>query len=110
MIRRPPRSTLFPYTTLFRSVAFRASLTRHEAFLDLALAAAQEGRTLEARDFFRFCAVGDAGDTQLALFAILLEAGAWSAPPDDLAVTRELRAIARAPDDPKADAAAARLG
>src|SRR2546429_848299 len=26
MIRRPPRSTLFPYTTLFRSVAERASL------------------------------------------------------------------------------------
>src|SRR5256885_10096473 len=24
MIRRPPRSTLFPYTTLFRSVAFAA--------------------------------------------------------------------------------------
>src|SRR2546428_7600108 len=24
MIRRPPRSTLFPYTTLFRSHAFRA--------------------------------------------------------------------------------------
>src|SRR3712207_7095189 len=24
MIRRPPRSTLFPYTTLFRSVAFSA--------------------------------------------------------------------------------------
>src|SRR5688572_31700327 len=24
MFRRPPRSTLFPYTTLFRSVAFRA--------------------------------------------------------------------------------------
>src|ERR1035438_7398890 len=24
MIRRPPRSTLFPYTTLFRSVVFRA--------------------------------------------------------------------------------------
>src|SRR5437762_9919885 len=23
MIRRPPRSTLFPYTTLFRSAAFR---------------------------------------------------------------------------------------
>src|SRR2546430_8244562 len=23
MIRRPPRSTLFPYTTLFRSMAFR---------------------------------------------------------------------------------------
>src|SRR2546425_8149547 len=23
MIRRPPRSTLFPYTTLFRSIAYR---------------------------------------------------------------------------------------
>src|SRR5256885_16303728 len=23
MIRRPPRSTLFPYTTLFRSISFR---------------------------------------------------------------------------------------
>src|SRR5258708_27445459 len=26
MIRRPPRSTLFPYTTLFRSVEHRAGL------------------------------------------------------------------------------------
>src|SRR5256885_11930785 len=26
MIRRPPRSTLFPYTTLFRSVQFAAQL------------------------------------------------------------------------------------
>src|SRR5687768_18244279 len=25
MIRRPPRSTLFPYTTLFRSMAFRVT-------------------------------------------------------------------------------------
>src|SRR3712207_8058526 len=27
MIRRPPRSTLFPYTTLFRSIAVPAMLT-----------------------------------------------------------------------------------
>src|SRR3712207_8067706 len=27
MIRRPPRSTLFPYTTLFRSPALRAALS-----------------------------------------------------------------------------------
>src|SRR5438874_10774196 len=27
MIRRPPRSTLFPYTTLFRSVVILADLT-----------------------------------------------------------------------------------
>src|SRR5687768_17856047 len=26
MIRRPPRSTLFPYTTLFRSICWRLSL------------------------------------------------------------------------------------
>src|SRR2546426_1843173 len=26
MIRRPPRSTLFPYTTLFRSLPFRQAL------------------------------------------------------------------------------------
>src|SRR5260370_6898521 len=28
MIRRPPRSTLFPYTTLFRSTMTRANLSR----------------------------------------------------------------------------------
>src|SRR2546430_12546303 len=33
MIRRPPRSTLFPYTTLFRSPAHVVGLTRHEARL-----------------------------------------------------------------------------
>src|SRR2546426_5727749 len=32
MIRRPPRSTLFPYTTLFRSVRRRAGgVSAHEA-------------------------------------------------------------------------------
>src|SRR3712207_7964477 len=29
MIRRPPRSTLFPYTTLFRSVGAVLDLVRH---------------------------------------------------------------------------------
>src|SRR2546430_6590454 len=31
MIRRPPRSTLFPYTTLFRSVLPRDARTRQRA-------------------------------------------------------------------------------
>src|SRR3712207_8895809 len=35
MIRRPPRSTLFPYTTLFRSVVGRGDV----GVVDLALAA-----------------------------------------------------------------------
>src|SRR6266496_4856412 len=30
MIRRPPRSTLFPYTTLFRSTTSRPAALRHE--------------------------------------------------------------------------------
>src|SRR3712207_9366217 len=38
MIRRPPRSTLFPYTTLFRSVrAYVHDLYRHLAACDLAV-------------------------------------------------------------------------
>src|SRR2546423_2886978 len=31
MIRRPPRSTLFPYTTLFRSIARDAGADAHRA-------------------------------------------------------------------------------
>src|SRR5258708_39902852 len=34
MIRRPPRSTLFPYTTLFRSLDNRGSARRSRAFTD----------------------------------------------------------------------------
>src|SRR3712207_7900770 len=30
MIRRPPRSTLFPYTTLFRSVAMHGDKTQNQ--------------------------------------------------------------------------------
>src|SRR3712207_8669086 len=51
MIRRPPRSTLFPYTTLFRSVyavlrrdenvANSASLARYERSVALAVMAAE---------------------------------------------------------------------
>src|SRR3712207_3234695 len=33
MIRRPPRSTLFPYTTLFRSRALRDAESRNPVFL-----------------------------------------------------------------------------
>src|SRR3712207_8469934 len=33
MIRRPPRSTLFPYTTLFRSLIARFYLTRDDSCL-----------------------------------------------------------------------------
>src|SRR3712207_9519658 len=35
MIRRPPRSTLFPYTTLFRSVPVAELLQRARALLEV---------------------------------------------------------------------------
>src|SRR2546422_1156878 len=35
MIRRPPRSTLFPYTTLFRSHLFRGGPVRSQLFHSL---------------------------------------------------------------------------
>src|SRR3989442_9437403 len=41
MIRRPPRSTLFPYTTLFRSVADRADDAEHDVI---------DRRRVEARE------------------------------------------------------------
>src|SRR2546430_13873418 len=41
MIRRPPRSTLFPYTTLFRSIeAVRALAAKHPETWELATTAA----------------------------------------------------------------------
>src|SRR2546426_12323651 len=43
MIRRPPRSTLFPYTTLFRSLQ-RAALRRADRRLDPARAGTRDPR------------------------------------------------------------------
>src|SRR4029450_1165514 len=39
MIRRPPRSTLFPYTTLFRSPATKAEVGDHDENVDFDRAA-----------------------------------------------------------------------
>src|SRR3712207_721581 len=46
MIRRPPRSTLFPYTTLFRSSAGELSASSDEVFAHAI--AALEGRALDS--------------------------------------------------------------
>src|SRR2546422_6743261 len=51
MIRRPPRSTLFPYTTLFRSV--RRSHTRIFGFWALAGVVAPPRRSRAARTIVR---------------------------------------------------------
>src|SRR5689334_23777186 len=46
MIRRPPRSTLFPYTTLFRSVV--AEQTEHRPLRDREVHVAQRPEVVEA--------------------------------------------------------------
>src|SRR5260370_12274621 len=54
MIRRPPRSTLFPYTTLFRSGAQHLCADREPLTGAPILAmAAYAGRRLERREFRR---------------------------------------------------------
>src|SRR5258708_29761553 len=52
MIRRPPRSTLFPYTTLFRSTPSTKSDVGHDLNIDLAEAGRMVGAELTelARD------------------------------------------------------------
>src|SRR2546430_11536647 len=47
MIRRPPRSTLFPYTTLFRSARFKKRFARNASHPQAS--AAQRGLLLDAR-------------------------------------------------------------
>src|SRR2546427_2380710 len=50
MIRRPPRSTLFPYTTLFRSIDFARD--RVQAVQDYALLAARSIANLFRRPLY----------------------------------------------------------
>src|SRR3712207_8318784 len=54
MIRRPPRSTLFPYTTLFRSKQRSYLIPRQVAFLDtnvlISLVNAQDGYHQQTKD------------------------------------------------------------
>src|SRR5256885_10316661 len=59
MIRRPPRSTLFPYTTLFRS----AKVVQEEEGIEVAGAPEAEGPTqLHARAFDGGLGLADALD------------------------------------------------
>src|SRR2546422_1193734 len=49
MIRRPPRSTLFPYTTLFRSVKYPESNRMHKKMLALSALCRDRGDPPAAR-------------------------------------------------------------
>src|ERR1035441_3893632 len=74
MIRRPPRSTLFPYTTLFRSLhaergAVRAPRHRGSQRPDAAYAGRSEEHTSELQSLRHL------------VCRLLLEKGNWSHPP-----------------------------
>src|SRR3712207_7136062 len=52
MIRRPPRSTLFPYTTLFRSVPFRQPIADYVESIHSRNGFSRERMTREAAAAF----------------------------------------------------------
>lgn len=87
--------------------AFRAALTRHEAYLDLAERAAAEGRALTPREFQRCFPRSAESDVQLVLFPVLLDLPAAGREPlaADRRIIAEMREhLGRAPvGDPKAD-------
>ena len=85
--------------------AFRASLDRYEAFLELGAAAATQGRALGRRDFRRLFPAGS-DDLQLAFFPLVLPPGPGATTERDRETVRQLRAWAASLDDPKADALA----
>src|SRR3712207_7558409 len=66
MIRRPPRSTLFPYTTLFRSIADVLAVAYFHA-----MRYRPEDPEWEGRDRFLL----SIGHYAIALYAALIEAG-----------------------------------
>src|SRR5205085_9732347 len=51
MLRRPPRSTLFPYTTLFRSMNFPVRSVSDAAFADWVKGAKGSGKALDRASY-----------------------------------------------------------
>src|SRR3712207_9224364 len=78
MIRRPPRSTLFPYTTLFRSIADVLAVAYFHA-----MRYRPEDPEWEGRDRFLL----SIGHYAIALYAALIEAGVI--PEDELERSEE---------------------
>jgi len=83
--------------------AFRASLARHEAYLDLAEGAARDGRRLSPREFQRCFPRTESPDLQLVLFPVLLERDRPLSVAGDRRELARLRALAADARDPKAD-------
>src|SRR2546429_7119337 len=50
MIRRPPRSTLFPYTTLFRSRRWGVTIILQKAYADFVDCSNRDFRSIQSND------------------------------------------------------------
>ncbi|MBI1968093.1 MAG: DEAD/DEAH box helicase [Gemmatimonadetes bacterium] len=101
-------ATLFRLTLLRRLAsslpALQSSLARYDAYVELSLTAAQEGRALTASEFQRLFPRAETADLQLALFPLLLGRGDGGGcpAPEDRAATAGLRALGFDHADPKA--------
>ncbi|MGH8722109.1 MAG: SNF2-related protein, partial [Burkholderiales bacterium] len=86
--------------------AFRATLSRHEMYVDLALRAAAEGRKLTRREFQRCFPQTPDGDAQLAMWPLLLAPGQTTPTVGDRELIQRIDALLRRTDatDPKAEA------
>ena len=74
--------------------AFRESLSRQEAFADLAAEAADSHRVMTRQDFHRLFPRGEEPDIQLALLPLLLAEGGSDGIPGDRSALSRLRALA----------------
>ena len=81
--------------------AFRATLERYQAFLDLARRAAEEHRALSPREFQRLFPRDESRDLQLVLFPVLLTPGPTGVGQTDRELVAELRDLATDAPDPK---------
>src|SRR5574343_1817271 len=88
MIRRPPRSTLFPYTTLFRSIHFLLvkELEKLEAHSECVLPIltfrfTKEGLVGEVEDFYVLVTTMEHVLRELCPIVVLWLASSYSPPP-----------------------------